>query len=193
MIPVDVHEIGCDSFATSFHKWTLAPHGTGALYVKRDRLDELYPTEVGAYSNAKLELPSSMEYVDTAVRYEPGTRDAATVEGTRAAIEFMTEIGIERIAAYGQGLARHLQNGLRSIDGVTVLTPADPALSGSITTFRAEQVDYRDLAHDLHETFRLRCRVVGEVGLNAVRVSTHIFNNHDDCDRVVEAVKELVS
>jgi selenocysteine lyase/cysteine desulfurase len=192
MIPVNVHEIGCDSFGTSFHKWTLAPHGTGALYVRRDRLDEVFPTDVGAYSNADLELPDAMEYVDTAVRYEPGTRDAATIVGTQKAIEFMTAIGLDRVAAYGQGLARYLQDGLRQIDGVTVLTPTDPTLSGSITTFKTEQRDYQDVARELYQTHKLRCRVVSEVGLNAVRVSTHVFNNRDECDRVVAAVRELV-
>ena len=48
--PFDLHEIGCDSYGTSGHKWLGATHGTGFLYINKNRLDEVMPTEVGAYS-----------------------------------------------------------------------------------------------------------------------------------------------
>ncbi len=187
MVPVDLAEIGCDSYAASCHKWMGGPHGTGVLYVREDRLDEVAPTESGAYSDARYELPDTFAYTPTARRYEPGTRDAAQVAGIVAAVAFLEQIGMARVATYGQRLARYLQGRLRQIDGVTVLTPEDPALSASMTTFKTDRVRYDDLNGFFARDFKLRCRVVTERGLDALRVSTHLFNDTAECDRVVEA------
>lgn len=192
MFPIDLAEIGCDSYGTSGHKWMGAPHGTGVLFVREDRLDDVVPTEVGAYSDDGYELPDRFEYVPTARRYEPGTRDAARVQGLVAAVGFLEEINVARVAGYAQSLAGYLQDRLRDIDGVTVLTPADAALSGSITTYRVDRVPYDELFRHLLEVHGLRCRVVSERGLDALRVSTHIFNSREDCDRVIEGTIDAI-
>lgn len=193
MIPVDLHAIGCDSYAASGHKWMGGPHGTGALYVRVGRLDEVRPTEVGAYSDGgEVRLPDRFSFAPTAVRYEPGTRDAASVVGLAAAAAFQKEIGTARIAERTQYLARYLQDRLREVPGVTVLTPADPALSAAITTLRTDRVPHERL-NALYGEAGLRGRVVGEQGLNAVRVSTHIFNSEAECDRVVEATRGAIA
>lgn len=196
MFPFDLKAIGCDSYATSGHKWMGAPHGTGILYVRKDRLDEVAPTEVGAYSDSGADgfvIPDVLEYTPEAQRYEPGTRNAALVAGVVAAVHFLEQVGMERIAAYGQGLARRLQAGLREIPGVTILTPEDPALSGSITTFKTDRVRYDELFRYLFEQHNMRCRVVTEQGLDALRVSTHLFNTAEEVDRLVAATRERLN
>lgn len=192
MIPFNLKEVGCDSYATSGHKWMGAPHGSGLLYVHADRQDAVTPMEVGAHTDSSYEIPNTYDYHPTARRYESGTRDAATIEGVRAAVRFLERIGMERIADYTQGLAQHLQERLRSLSGVTVLTPSDPSLSGAMTTFKTEQVGHRDLNRFLRSEYSLRCRVVTRQGLDAVRVSTHVYNDQDDCDRVVEGTREAL-
>jgi len=192
MIPVDLAAIGCDSYATSGHKWMGAPHGTGVLYVRADRLDAVTPTEVGAYTDSAYEIPDTYDYHPTARRYESGTRDAAAVQGVRAAVAFLERIGMERVAGYSQGLAENLQRKLRALPGVAVLTPSDPSMSGAITTFRARQLSHRSLCQFLKKEYSLRCRIVNEQGLDAVRVSTHIYNDRADCDRVVEATHDAI-
>lgn len=192
MFPFDLKEIGCDSYATSGHKWLGAPHGTGLLYVHTDRLDEVVPTEVGAHTDSAYEIPDTYEYHPSARRYESGTRDAATVEGVAAAVRFLERIGMERVAEYNQGLAQYLQEQLRSVSGVTVLTPSDPSLSAAMTTFKAEQITHRDLNRFLRSEYSLRCRIVTERGLDAVCVSTHVYNDRSDCDRVAKATREAI-
>ena len=187
--PFDLKKIGCDSYGTSGHKWMCGTHGTGVLYIREDRLDEVMPTEVGAYSdNGTFDIPNEFEYNPTAVRYECGTRDATSVVGLATAVQFLNDIGMERVAEYDRGLARHLQGRLREIPGISVLTPEDPAMSAGITTFKSDRVPYMDLYRFLGTEFKLRCRIVSERGLDAVRVSTHIFNSKAECDKVVEAV-----
>jgi selenocysteine lyase/cysteine desulfurase len=189
MIPVDLHAIGCDSYATSGHKWMGGPHGTGFLYVRRDRLDEVAPTEIGAYSDGgDVRLPDRFSYTPTAVRFEPGTRDAPSVVGLAAAAAFQTRIGPAKIDARTQSLARLLQHRLREIPGVEVLTPADAVLSAAITTLRTARLPYDQLNRAYGEA-GLRCRIVTEQGLDAVRVSTHLYNSEAEVERVVEATR----
>lgn len=196
MYPFDLKTIGCDSFATSGHKWMGAPHGTGILYVREDRLDEVAPTEVGAYSDRggpdSFIIPDVLLYNGTAQRYEPGTRNAPLVAGVVAAVRFLQEVGMARIGARGQDLARRLQVGLRALPGITILTPEDPALSASITTFKSDRVPYDRLFTELFAQHNMRCRVVTERGLDALRVSTHLFNTEDEVDQLVAATHELL-
>ncbi len=194
LVPVDLHAIGCDSYATSGHKWMGAPHGTGVLYVRHDRQSEVWPTEVGAYSAAEddLDHPERFTLVPDAHRYEPGTRDTASIVGLGEAVAFLTEIGMERIAARAQHLAQYLQRGLRAIPGVEILTPTDPALAAGITTLRTDRVP-RDQLYAAYGEAHLRCRIVNEQGLDAVRVSTHLFNSEAECDRVVAATRDALA
>ena len=193
MIPVDLREIGCDSYATSGHKWMGGPHGTGVLYIREDRLDDVAPTEVGAYSNDDYDLPDVFEYYPTARRFEPGTRDASRVVGLVEAIAFLEQIGMERVAAYNRKLARYLKEKLAQIDGVTVPGPRAPTWDSAITTFKTDRIPYDDLFRYLLREHNLRCRVVSERGLNALRVSTHVFNDIAECDKVVEATIEALN
>lgn len=192
-IPFDLAAIGCDSYATSGHKWLCAPHGTGILHVREDRLSDVIPTEVGAYSNSDYELPDVFDYTPTAQRYEPGTRDIASVVGMQAAIEFMQSITMERVTSYIRDLGVYLHQGLLTLDGVEVLTPDDPAMRAGMTTYKVAGVRYDELYRRLLQDHKLRCRIVTERGLDALRVSTHVFNSRADCDRVIEGTKQIIA
>jgi len=191
--PFDLKTIDCDSYGTSGHKWMGAPHGTGILYIREDRLDEVAPTEVGAYSdNGTYDIPDTFEYNETAQRYEPGTRNASTVVGMVAAVEFLQLIGMDEVEKYGQDLALYLQHHLRELPGVHVLTPSDPALSAGITTFKTDAMPFDELYRFLSIDHKIRCRIVTERGIDAVRISTHIFNNKAECDQVLQGVREAI-
>lgn len=192
MMPVNIAEIGCDSWATSCHKWMGASHGTGVLWVREDRLNDVVPTDVGSYGDSKYELPDQFEYNLRAQRYECGTRDAAQIVGIGAAVDFLTRIGLERIQKRGQAMALYLQSKFKEIPGVTVLTPSNPAMMGSITTFKSEKMTYDQINNKFGSEYKLRCRVVTEDNLNALRISTHIFNNFEECERIVEAARKVL-
>ena len=109
MFPFQVSSLGCDSYATSGHKWMCGPTGTGILFVRRDRLDAVQPTDVGSYGNAAWRVPAELEFVDSARRFECGTRDAATVVGLAEAVKLLDSIGLDRIWDRGRQLASHLR------------------------------------------------------------------------------------
>ena len=192
MVPIDLHDIGCDSYATSGHKWLGAPHGTGVLYIREERLEEIRPTEVGAYSDAGYTLPGQFDYIPTARRHESGTRNAPLVEGVRTACAFMSGIGMERVRERGLALTSRLRSGLQDLPDLEILTPADDHLRGSILTFRSRSMPFREFYGALSRDFQLRIRIVTEVDLNAVRISLHIFNSEADADHVAEGVRSLI-
>jgi len=191
MIPIDVHAMGCDSYASSGHKWLGAPHETGLLYIKASRLDEVTPFHIGAYSNKDYKLPDQFSYTPSAVRHEYGTRNAATVVAIAAATEFHKAIGTQKIAQYGHHLATYLQEGVRKLPKVEILTPEDPTMRASMTTIRHREVPWDKLNAYFGSDHKLRTRVVTEEGLNAVRISTHIYNNEEQVDRVLQALRQL--
>jgi selenocysteine lyase/cysteine desulfurase len=194
MIPVNVSDLGCDSYATSGHKWMGGPHETGVLWIREDRIERVTPRQVGAYSSDDVNLknPGPFVYSQGAHRYEYGTRNAASVLALAEAARFQNEIGRDRIAERGRFLAARVRAGLEKIDSVEILTPKDPRLSGSIITFRTPKMSYQKIFGHLLSEHRLRCRPVSEVDLNATRVSTHLFNSPDECDQLVSALDETL-
>jgi selenocysteine lyase/cysteine desulfurase len=191
-IDFNLHEIGCDSYASSGHKWLGAPHGTGVFYVRKDRQDMVRPTEAGAYSNDAYDLPDVFEYIATAQRFESGTRNASDVVGIHAATEFQKLIGKDRVESYGLELGRYLRAQLRSMPEVTMLSPEEGDLDTAMSTFKLSNIGYRELNTYLGQEHKLRCRIVSERGLDGLRISTHLFNSKDDCDRVVAGVREAI-
>jgi selenocysteine lyase/cysteine desulfurase len=188
MIPVDLAAIGCDSAAFSGHKWLGGPHETGLLYIRHDRLEAVALTGVGAYSAELPHLPGELHYFGATSRHEYGTRNAGLIAGLAEAVRLQEAIGRDRIAAHGRELATQLLNKLARIDGIAVLTPRHEALRASITTIRHARADAPKLFGYLLNHHQLRCRPVTEQGLNAVRISTHVFTSRAETERVIAGV-----
>jgi selenocysteine lyase/cysteine desulfurase len=190
MLPVDVRALGCDSLAVSGHKWLGAPHETGALFVRRAKIEALAPVHAGAYSDAGYSLPERIDWAPTARRFEYGTRDGAAVLGLAEACRFQDDIGRESIAAHGTALAAAAAESLSAVPGVEVSSSRHPALRTAITTFRIRDLPASRVFGYLLEKHALRCRPVTEEGMQHVRVSPHVFNDREHVDRLVAAVAD---
>lgn len=192
MFPFDLRQIGCDSYAMSGHKWLCGPIETGVLYIRAHRMNDVMPSHVGAYSAETTGLPGNLSFTEGARRHEYGTRNAAAIEGLAEAVLFQEGIGRERIAARGRELAERVRAGLSQIDGIEILTPSVGSLCASMITFRTAQISFETLFSTLRKEHSIRCRPVSEQGLNALRVSTHIFNSPAQCDALVSAVARIL-
>ncbi|MBL9203080.1 MAG: aminotransferase class V-fold PLP-dependent enzyme [Opitutaceae bacterium] len=191
MFPFSLREIGCDSFAASGHKWMGGPLETGVLHIRRDRLNDVAPPLVGAYSGDLDFLPGELRLAPTAIRHEYGTRSAAAIVGLAEAVKFQERVGRERIAARGRALIARLRAGLAPLPGVEILTPAGAADSAAMLTFRHAKLGYTDLFSRLMKDGAFRCRPVSEQKLNALRVSAHLFNSPAEIDGLVAAVRAV--
>lgn len=191
MVPFSLRAIGCDSYATSGHKWLGGPLETGILYVRRDRLDEVEPTLIGAHAGEIDAATGRLHLAESALRYEYGTRNAAAALGLAEAVRLQELIGRERIAARGRELAERVRAGLARLAGVEILTPSAPGLSAAMVTFRTAPLPQDELFKRLLKEHGMRCRPVTEEKLNAVRVSLHVFNHPAQCDALVAAVAKI--
>ncbi len=188
----DVRGIGCHAYATSGHKWLLGPKGTGLLYVARDALDAVQARWVGAWSNEGAFDMATGEFAfhPSAQRYEYGTMSTPLFHGLGAAMEFLLDLGMERVWQRDQALGRRLIAGLQEA-GAEVLSPLRPGEHSAIVAFRLEGMPRPELQQRLAREHRIRSRGIYEGGLEAVRVSPHVFSLADDVDRVIEAVRQL--
>jgi selenocysteine lyase/cysteine desulfurase len=192
MFPFSLRELGCDSFATSGHKWIGGPLETGLLFIRRERLDDVAAVMVGAYSGDLEYLPGTLRLNGTAMRYEYGTRNSAAILGLAEAMRLQERIGRDQIAARGRTLAARVRTGLLAIPSVEVLTPTAPEMSASMVTFRSSKLKYDELFGRLFKDHALRCRPVSEQRLDAVRVSTHLFNSPAQCDALIAATAKIL-
>jgi selenocysteine lyase/cysteine desulfurase len=192
-IPFDIAATGAHYYAASCHKFLLAPKRTGVLYVRRDKLATAVPSVVGAYSDAASSLPDRMLRLRPgAQRFEYGTQNDALIYGIESALTFLSSIGMPAIWARNQAMAERTVEGLRAIAGVSLLSPAEPAWRSAIITFALARRDNRQVSADLGRQ-RLRVRSVTEGGLDAVRVSFHVYNDEAEVDRLLAAIRGTVA
>ena len=197
MIPLNLHDLGCDAYASCCHKWMLGPKGTGFLYVRKDFQDTLQAYFVGAGGdNAKWNMatdPVQMgEYAQSAHRYFGGTQNTALYKGVDAAIDFINEIGIENIHKRICLLGELVQKRLMSLgDKIEMITPLEEASRGAVIAFRVKGTNYESI-YKLAADNNIRIRMVPENGMNCLRVSTHIYNHRRDIDKFIEVLKTVI-
>ncbi|MFH1569863.1 MAG: aminotransferase class V-fold PLP-dependent enzyme [Gemmatimonadota bacterium] len=194
MMPLDMAGIGCHAYATSGHKWLLGPKGTGLLFVRRDKLDAVEAKFVGAYSNeGDLDLRTGQFQLNsTAQRYEYGTVSVPLFVGLGAAVQFLLDLGLENVWRRDHAMATRLMEGLEGV-GARVLSPRHPDEHSAIVTFRVDGMSKDDLQGFLSRKYQLRTRGIYEGGLDAVRVSLHLYNSYAEVERVVEGVRAAMA
>ncbi len=181
-VQVDLHDIGCDFYTGSSHKWFVGPKEAGLLYVRRDQVDDLWPSDVGVGWEGALE--------NGAQKFENlGQRDDAAVSAMGTAAEFHQTIGIEAVDARVRALAARLKEAVAArFPAARFVTPLDPSMSAGVVIFALPGVATRDLFEALYSEHNIACAGMGE----GVRFSPHIYNTMDEIDRVVEAIAQLV-
>jgi L-cysteine/cystine lyase len=189
MFPFNLHEMGCDTYATSGHKWLLGPKETGLLFVRKEMLEVIEAKFVGAYSDNGFDFQKgTLNFHPTAQRYEYGTVSIPLRVGLGAAIGFIRQIGIENVWKRDQALTTHLVEGISKIPSIKILSPASSTERSAMITFVHEKIPYLDLQTRLN-TFKLRTRGVGEGGVNGLRISCHIYNTFEEIDRLLEGLR----
>ncbi|HKS55590.1 MAG TPA: aminotransferase class V-fold PLP-dependent enzyme, partial [Steroidobacteraceae bacterium] len=197
MLEFSMHDLGCDLYATCGHKWLSGSHGTGALYVRREVLDELWPVEPRGLdsvppvftptdADGNADVPAALHKLGNIVPYAwPALR------GAEAALEFQQTVGRSKIEARIRELAIYARLRLQQVAGIEMLTPARPGLWAGILTFRAPGKQAIDLASAIERSHRAHVRVVrlpNDAG-GALRLSPHIFSTHDDIEKLVQGLQ----
>lgn len=196
-IPIDVREMHLDLLAAPGHKCLMGPPGTGFLYIAEGvNLDPLLLGGTGT-SSASLEQPGELPE-----RFESGTQNTPGIAGLLAGADFVSSIGIERIAAHESELVRQIISGLCSIQGATVYGPGADTPRGSVVSFTLEGVDPSRAGFLLDHEFGISVRTglhcapkahstIGTYPTGTIRVSPGWFNVSQDIDSFLEATEQI--
>jgi isopenicillin-N epimerase len=196
MVPLDLASLGCDFYGGNCHKWLLAPTGSGFLYVAPGQEEQLQPLQVSwGWRVDRFRLHERNEFGSTpwVRQFEfEGTRDPCAWLAVHGAIRFQADLGWERIRRRNAELVHHVRDRLGSVRGLTLATPANPALHGFMTAFRLPPgADPVRLRQGLWEA-RIEAPVVERPEGPLVRVSTHFYNTEGEIDRLADALPCLL-
>ena len=179
--PFTRDSLRCDYFATSLHKWLFAPKGTGMLYVKRDRIERLWP----------LMAAEQKQRTDIRKFEEIGTHPAAPRLAIGEAILFHRAIGAERKAARLRTLARRWELRLRDVPRIRFYTPLDDAQSCAIGTVDIEGIDPGALAQHLFKDHKIFVTPILHDDVRGIRVTPSVYTTFDEIDRFAEVMERI--
>lgn len=189
MVPSSVYELGVDAYACSGQKWLCGPDGTGALFVRRDRLGDIQQTFMG-YRGVRMGMSDYEGYFVPAAgaeRYEVASLYSPAVRALGASVEWIAnDIGWEWVYRRIAALGRYCYAALAGAPGVTLYSP--PASMAGLVHFTLDGIAPPDLTARLYE----RGIIVRYTPFPHVnRVATGFYNTEEEVDRLVGALAEI--
>jgi len=183
-IDLDARALGIDFATGGTVKYLLASAGLGFLYVRRELLDKLLPTQTGWFADEDIFQMDISDYSPAADarRFDAGTPPVPNIYGGLAGISIIEEARTAAIEEHVTGLAARLIDGLDEI-GATVVTPRKPERRGPLVCVRS--TDVAALVAALAAE-----RIVCSERDSNLRISLHLYNVEVDVDRVLDAIRE---
>lgn len=180
--PVDVKAAHIDALAADGHKWLLGPEGCGILYISKRLQEMVEPVEFGWTNVAGYEDygKRDMTLRPDAGRYECGTLNTIGCFGLRAAIDFLLEVGVEKIAPVVQSLGDQIAAGVER-KGYEVLGERRPENGAGIVSFRKAGLDSGEIVTKLREN-----SIITAARAGWVRTSPHFYIEPDEIEKMIE-------
>ena len=182
-LDVNLRDIGPDSYSTSAHKWLMGPLEAGLLYVRAERIAQLWPSIVTAGWAEDLKGARKFEVF--------GQRDDPRVVALESALDFINLIGMAAVEARVRSLATHAKSRLKDIPQVELKTNLEPALSAGVVKFRLRNIPTKRAYDTLWERHKISIAMTASGDSEGLRFSPHIYNSMEQIDRAVAAVREL--
>ncbi len=194
--PIDVQALGCDFLAFSSHK-LCGPSGIGALWGRRELLEEMQPFNLGGEMIRSVALDRT-SWNELPYKFEAGTPAIAEAHGFGVAIDYIGEVGLEAIEAHEHELVVQAMDALAEIPGIRMFGPPAARRTG-IVSFELEGVHPHDVAQILNwEGVAVRAGhhctqpLMTRLGVAATtRASFYLYSIPEDVDRLVEGLKKV--
>jgi isopenicillin-N epimerase len=175
-IPLDLHDLGCDFYATSPHKWLLAPKGTGTLFIREELLERLW---------VNIATAGWRDHALKAYRFSSfGTSNLSVMVGLKAALDFHRTLGPNKVYARIHQLAGQLRDKLKEYPQLRLANASSEAFYGGMVSFEPVK---GDLKRVLAELTARKVRVAGNE--NRIRVATHVFTQPTELNTFLDAVE----
>ncbi len=193
-IKTDVQDLDCDFLAFSGHKMC-GPTGIGILYGKYELLNELEPINLGGGMNESFDSIEEVYLKPLPTRLEAGTPNIEGAIGLGAAIEYLTNIGLDNITHHEQTLRNYLVKELKKIPHISIVNEESDS---GIVAFNVDDIFAQDVAVYLNK-YNICVRagnhcakiLKNEVGVkNTVRVSIYIYNTKEEINTLIELLKD---
>jgi selenocysteine lyase/cysteine desulfurase len=181
--PLFLHDIGCDFYTASSHKWFCGPRELGMLYVRKGMADSVYPSIVGVGWEDSGDAG--------AIKFETlGQQAVARFGAMLEAIAFHNTLVMLRISSRARILADAVREGVRKrIPSARFITPEKHQQSWGVVIFQIPGVDTSRVLEVLYRRYNVGCAVMG----GNIRFSPHFYNTLDDIDKAVFAVAQISS
>ncbi|NND73009.1 MAG: aminotransferase class V-fold PLP-dependent enzyme [Rhodothermales bacterium] len=175
-------DLDCDYFATSLHKWLLAPIGTGMLYVRRDKIGDLWPLQAAAEAQE-----------DNIRKFEEiGTHPAANYLAISEALTFHQGIGAERKEARLRYLTRYWADRLLQNDRIRLNTSLNPEFSCAIGNVEVEGIDSSKIGAHLWKKHRIIVTPIKHAEFEGMRITPNVYTTLEELDRFCDAMEDVV-
>jgi selenocysteine lyase/cysteine desulfurase len=184
-IDYKIPDTGADYYGASLHKWLGCPLGTGLLYIRKDKIQKLWP--IFGDNTMAPDVDNVMKLNHT------GTHPVHTDLTIADAIAFHDMIGTKRKEARLRYLQTYWTSQLRGMKNVTLFTPADPARSCAIANVGVNGIVPADLSKTLLDKYHIWCNGVNSAGVTGVRITPHVFIKPSELDLLVKAVREIAA
>ncbi len=180
-IDFNMKDLDCDYYGTSLHKWLSAPLGSGMLYVKKEKIDGVWP----------LLAEGELEPNDIARLNHIGTHPAHVDLAILDAIEYQNAIGLGRKEARLKYLQHYWTSQLRGLPRVVINTPVEMNRHGGIGNVGIEGIEPADLAKRLMKDYQIFTVAINRPGVRGLRITPNIYTTTAELDSLVHAIKEL--
>ena len=196
---MDVRKSGCDFMSICGRKSMMGPQGTGALYAKKELLDQMRPLTIGSRAGHVLD-ENTITLNKAPYKFEAGVLNTAGVIGLGVAAEMLAGIGLDKIFARNAETTQYMMDGLLSIPQVELYGGRDASKLAGVISWNVRGMDCAAVASKLGEQgvavasgaqgALLAIRPLGIKGV--VRSSVHYFTEKRDVDALVEGVRKIL-
>lgn len=196
-MPVSVQDLDVDYLAFTGHK-LLGPSGVGVLWGRKQLLDSMPPFMGGGSMIEAVQMARST-YAPAPDRFEAGTPVISQAVGLAAACDYLSAVGLDRVARYEADLTARMLDGLRSVSGVRVIGPDSLESRGSAVSFVVEGVHPHDVGQSLDELgiavrvgHHCAAPVCARYGVPATaRASSYLYNTPAEIDALVDGLEQV--
>ncbi|CAN5416367.1 aminotransferase class V-fold PLP-dependent enzyme [soil metagenome] len=181
LIDYKIGDLGCDYWATSLHKWLCAPFGSGMMWIKKEKIKDVWA------------LLSNGEPDGTDIRkFESlGTRSFASEMAISAAVDFHLLIGSKRKEARLRYLKNYWTDKVSALPGVKINTPKKNEFCGTIASLSIEGLKPEEIEAKLMEKYRIHCVAINWENIHGARIAPNVYTSIADLDLLVIGITEI--
>lgn len=176
-----IPDLDCDYYATSLHKWLCAPFGSGLMYIKKEKIKNVWAL-----------LSNDQPDGDNIRKFESlGTRSFASEMAIGSAVDFHNGIGSKRKEERLRFLKDYWVNKVKDMPNISFSQPATPHLSGAIVGMTIKGKASGDVVSELFNKYKIHTVPINWLTLNITRVTPHVYTSLKDLDYFISAVREI--